>query len=171
MVRSNYPFDRSQYPITQHNIGIYSVLFMSLLVNYRCASQDISPCNPLITEILCDGFLFRQRPAGSRSIKTIRAITIFQYCMVTVHISLSFYQNFMAFAVRDDASVEFNELGAATYTLAQLAIEWTNVGFSFLDAILFSVTTSASSARVQIQFSYGVYGFFGISGSMLSFCQ
>lgn len=48
----------------------------------------------------------------------------------------------MAFAVRDDASVEFNELGAATYTLAQLAIEWTNVRLSYLGAILFSTTTS-----------------------------
>ncbi|KAE9405599.1 hypothetical protein BT96DRAFT_330319 [Gymnopus androsaceus JB14] len=82
--------------------GMYSVLFMTLLVNYR------------------------QRPAGSVAIKTVRAITVFQYCMVTVHISLAFYQNYIAFTVKDDATVEFNQLGAASYTLAQLAIEWTN---------------------------------------------
>ncbi|GAV99596.1 cop9 signalosome complex subunit 1 [Lentinula edodes] len=82
--------------------GMYTVLFMTLLVNYR------------------------ERPATSRSVQIIRAITIFQYCMVTVHISLAFYQNYLAFTVFDDAETEFNKLGAASYTLAQLAIEWTN---------------------------------------------
>ncbi|KIK68407.1 hypothetical protein GYMLUDRAFT_35821 [Collybiopsis luxurians FD-317 M1] len=82
--------------------GIYSILFMSLIVN------------------------FRERPAASRAILIIRAISIFQYCMVTVHICLAFYQNYMAFTVYDDAEEAFNRLGAEPYTLSQLAIEWTN---------------------------------------------
>ncbi|KAJ3999043.1 hypothetical protein F5050DRAFT_1710038 [Lentinula boryana] len=82
--------------------GMYSVLFMALLVNYR------------------------QRPAIRRSVQSIRAVTIFQYCMVTVHISLAFYQNYLAFTIYDNAETEFNRLGAAPYTIAQLAIEWTN---------------------------------------------
>ncbi|KAJ4490052.1 hypothetical protein J3R30DRAFT_3693515 [Lentinula aciculospora] len=69
---------------------------------------------------------YRQRSATSRSVQIIRVVTIFQYCMVTVHISLAFYQNYLAFTVFDDAEAEFNKLGAAPYTLAQLAIEWTN---------------------------------------------
>ncbi|KAJ3746625.1 hypothetical protein DFH05DRAFT_1486033 [Lentinula detonsa] len=82
--------------------GMYSVLFMALLVNYR------------------------ERPAVRRSVQSIRAVTIFQYCMVTVHISLAFFQNYLAFTVYDNAETEFNRLGAAPYTIAQLAIEWTN---------------------------------------------
>ncbi|KAJ3774689.1 hypothetical protein FB446DRAFT_727879 [Lentinula raphanica] len=82
--------------------GMYSVLFMALLVNYR------------------------QRPTFSRAVKSIRAVTIFQYAMVTVHISLAFFQNYLAFTVYDNAEAEFNKLGSAPYTLAQLAIEWTN---------------------------------------------
>ncbi|KAF5366131.1 hypothetical protein D9757_010960 [Collybiopsis confluens] len=68
----------------------------------------------------------RERPASSQAIFIIRGVTIFQYCMVTVHLCLAFYQNYAAFTIYSDAQEAFNRLGTEPYTLSQLAIEWTN---------------------------------------------
>lgn len=72
--------------------------------------------------------------------------------MVTVHISLAFYQNYLAFTVFDDAETEFNKLGAASYTLAQLAIEWTNVCAVFFSGVRLFDYYILSSVHVLIPF-------------------